>query len=77
MRRTFYPHTMEPGIFSMSMYRSVPLAIKLVYASVHGLICRLFLYENIPQLKYHNPLLQVVVKCHKDENSKILFYSGI
>ena len=37
---------------------------------------RLFVYENIPQLKYHNPHLKVSIKRNTNANSKITFHSS-
>ena len=37
---------------------------------------RLFLYENVPQLKYHNPAVEFVVKQQKADESAITFEFG-
>ncbi len=37
----------------------------------------MFLYENVPQLKYHNPSIVFSVQRHNEENSKIEFVSGM
>lgn len=33
----------------------------------------LFLYENIPQLRYHNPSVQFLFEAHHDPQSQLLF----
>lgn len=33
----------------------------------------LFLYENIPQLRYHNPTVKFSFEAHQDADSKLLF----
>ncbi|XP_064400378.1 uncharacterized protein LOC135346619 [Halichondria panicea] len=35
----------------------------------------MFLYENVPQLKYHNPSIVFSVQRHNEEDSKIEFVS--
>ncbi len=37
---------------------------------------RLFVFENIPQLKYHNPGVRFSVERHRGEESKISFTLG-
>lgn len=40
--------------------------------SIAGL-CRLFLYENIPQLRYHNPSVKFSFEAHQDPDSQLIF----
>lgn len=37
---------------------------------------RLFLYENIPQLKYHNPAVKFSFEAHHQDDSKLVFTLG-
>ena len=37
----------------------------------------MFLYENVPQLKYHNPSIEFSVQRHNEEDSKIEIVSGM
>lgn len=37
---------------------------------------RKFLYENLPQLKYHNPSMEFTVKRHRGKDSRIELLSG-
>jgi hypothetical protein len=37
---------------------------------------RLFLYENIPQLRYHNPNVKFSFEAHSEPDSKLIFTLG-
>ena len=37
---------------------------------------RLFLYENIPQLRYHNPAVKFSFEAHEEAESKLHFLLG-
>lgn len=39
-------------------------------------LCRLFLYENIPQLRYHNPNVKFSFEAHHDPDSMLHFTLG-
>jgi len=36
----------------------------------------MFLYENVPQLKYHNPSVEFVVERHNEGDSRIELLTG-
>ena len=38
--------------------------------------CRLFLYENIPQLRYHNPAIHFHFEAHQETESQLLLSMG-
>lgn len=42
------------------------------------LSCRLFIHENLPQLKYHNPHVKFSVSAHREAESRVeLLYGRI
>lgn len=43
---------------------------------VYNICNRLFLYENIPQLKYHNPAVRFSFEAHHQDDSKLVFTLG-
>lgn len=47
-------------------------------ALYHLMVCytRLFLYENMPQLRYHNPSVKFNFMTHLDKDSFISFNRG-
>lgn len=46
------------------------------YWDIGFISCRLFLYENIPQLRYHNPNVKFSFEAHQEPESKISFTLG-